>query len=498
LAELLLALLEQSKRRLHRRARESLTAFINAVAPEYIPARHHRLLIEKLEAVDRGEIKRLMVFMPPGSAKSTYANVLYAPWYMGRHPDRSIITASYGQELADKWGRRSRNIVAGDDFKSIFGFGLAGDSQAANRWATSKGSEYLAVGVGGPVTGNRADGGIIDDPVKGREEADSLTIRTKTREWYKADFYTRLKPGAWIILIMTRWHEDDLAGWLLEEEKAGGDKWDILSLPAEAEVNDPLGRQPGELLWPEWFTSEMFQIARRDTRNWAALYQQRPSPDTGDFFRAVWLHEYDELPPRDQMRVYGASDYAVTAEGGDWTVHIVIGVDPDDNMYVLDLWRQQTTADVWIEAFCDLVLQWKPMEWAEESGQINAAIGPFLERRQRQRKAYAFRRQFPSRHDKAVRAQAIRARMAMKGLWLPRSLPWASLFRGELLSFPAGKHDDQVDALSLIGQLLDDIRPGQIVHKDSVPMAGDHQVLVTPPWDKRGKPSWQRTQNKRA
>ncbi len=163
------------------------------------------------------------------------------------------------------------------------------------------------------------------------------------------------------------------------------------------------------------------------------------------------------------MSVYGASDYAVTEGGGDWTVHIVVGVDPDDKMHVLDLWRGQTASDEWVEAWCDLVLLWKPVEWAEESGQIKAGIGPFRDRRARERGAYVYCRAFPTRGDKAVRAQSIRGRMALDGLFLPY-LPdnpeWVEHLRSELLGFPAGKHDDQVDALGLIGQLLDTITGG--------------------------------------
>lgn len=444
-----------------RLARRSYPAFTERLG--YVQARHHRLLSEKLEAVERGEIKRLMVFMPPGAAKSTYANILFTPWYLGRNPDRNIITASYGQELADKWGRRSRNIVASNAYASVFGLGVSEDSSAANRWATDRGGEYLAVGVGGPITGNRADGAIIDDPVKGREEAESLTIRQRQKDWYRDDLWTRLKPEAWVILIMTRWHEDDLAGWLLEEAKAGGEQWEVLSIPAAAEGNDPLGRALGELLWPEWFTDQMFAEARRDPRRWASLYQQRPAPEEGSYFQAAWLKRYLSVPPIAQMSVYGASDYAVTEGGGDWTVHIVVGVDPDGKMHVLDLWRGQTSSDQWVEKWCDMVLLWKPVEWAEESGQIKAGIGPFRDRRARERGAYVYCRTFPTRGDKAVRAQSIRGRMALDGLFLPHmpdNAAWVEPLRSELLGFPAGKHDDQVDALGLIGQLLDTITGG--------------------------------------
>ncbi len=193
---------------------------------------------------------------------------------------------------------------------------------------------------------------------------------------------------------------------------------------------------------------------------WSALYQQRPSPEEGDYFQTAWLRPYDKAPAKETLRIYGGSDYAVTADGGDFTVHAVVGVDPEGRMYLLDLWRKQTASDVWIEAFCDLVIGWKPMAWAEEQGQIRSGIGPWLDRRQRERKAYCVREQFPTRGDKAVRAQSIRGRMALEGLYVPRNAPWYSAFQAELLSFPAGKHDDQVDALGLVGQLLDKMMSG--------------------------------------
>jgi predicted phage terminase large subunit-like protein len=172
------------------------------------------------------------------------------------------------------------------------------------------------------------------------------------------------------------------------------------------------------------------------------------------------------VPPLDTLAVYGASDYAVTADGGDFTVHIVVGVDPEGHMYVLDLWRKQAASDEWVEAFCSLVKQWKPREWAEEKGQIKAGVGPFLERMQRERQAFVYRRDFPVRGDKSVRAQSIRGRMAVDGLYVHQDAPWFATLRSELLSFPAGRHDDIVDALGLIGQLLDTIMAG---NKPDVP-----------------------------
>jgi predicted phage terminase large subunit-like protein len=424
------------------------------------PARHHRLLIDSLEKITRGEIDRLAVFMPPGAAKSTYASILFTPWYLAQYPEHCVIAASHTQELAEKWGRRVRNLIG--EHALILGCALASDSQAAGRWETGSGGEYFAAGVGGSITGRRADLVVIDDPVRSREDADSELIRDKTWDWYKTDLYTRLKPGGRIVLIQTRWHEDDLAGRLIAEQAAGGDAWHVISLPAIAELDDPLGRVPGEPLWPEWEGLADLERKKRavDARNWSALYQQRPAPEEGDYFKAEWLRPYVTQPPLETLAVYGASDYAVTADGGDYTVHVVVGVDPDGHMYLLDLWRKQASSDVWVEAFCDLVRKYKPREWAEEQGQIKAGVGPFLDRMQRERSAFVYRRDFPVRADKAVRAQSIRGRMAQGGLFVPQGAGWFADMRSELLSFPAGKHDDIVDALGLIGQLLDTISSG--------------------------------------
>ncbi len=403
-----------------------------------------------------------MVLMPPGSAKSTYASDLFPPWYMAQHPNRRIIAASNTADLAGSFSRRVRGRVR--EFGSSLGFALS--REAEELWSTTNGGEYRAAGVGGVITGLRADLGIIDDPVKGRQEADSEVTQQRVWDWYWGDFYTRLKPGASQVLIMTRWSEGDLGGRL---EEAEGDKWRIIRLPAIAEADDMLGRAPGEFLWGD--DDYGFGAKLRDdfaaltnagrTRDWSALYQQRPSPETGDYFRKEWLRPSPSMPERSTLRVYGASDYAVTQDGGDYTVHVVVGVDPDRRLWLLDLWRGQSSSDKWVEALCDLVKQWKPIGWAEETGQIKSGVGPFLEQRMRQRQAFVARTQFPTRGDKAIRAQSIRGRMALDGLYLPQAAVWRADLEAEMMSFPAGKHDDQVDALGLLGQLLDKMAVGE-------------------------------------
>jgi predicted phage terminase large subunit-like protein len=437
---------------LNRRAiRKSLTEWSRLCG--YEPARHHQKLIEGLEALANGGIRRLAVFMPPGSAKSTYSSILFPPWLM-QAPGWNVLAASHTTELAEKWGRRVRNLIS--EHQLTLGVQLAEDSQAAGRWALANGNEYYAAGVGTGIAGFRARAGLIDDPIRSRQDADSQLIRDRIWDWYINDFRTRLVPGAIELLIQTRWHEDDLAGRALNHSN-----WEVINLPAEAEDSDPLGRKPGEWLWTEgdYGYGAQLQELKKSTpaRTWAALYQQRPAPEEGDYFKREWIKPctFADLPAHNVCRNYGASDYAVTADGGDYTVHGIVSIDPQGEMWLREVWRKQTSSDQWVESFCDMVLKHKPMAWAEEQGQIKAGVGPFLERRQRERSAYVAREAFPTRGDKAVRAQSIRGRMAQLGLHVPTDAPWYPAFIQELLSFPAGKHDDQVDMLGLIGQLLD-------------------------------------------
>jgi predicted phage terminase large subunit-like protein len=312
------------------------------------------------------------------------------------------------------------------------------------------------------VLGRGAHVMLIDDPFASMEEALSETVRKNVWDWYTGTAYNRLMPLGAIVVINHRMHEDDLAGRLLAQQAAGGDRWEVVELPA---IDDN-----GAALWPDAYPIDALERIRQNTqpRFWSALYQQHPAPEDGDYFKAEWLKPYDKPPARATLTVYGGSDYAVTADGGDFTTHVVVGVDPENHIYVLDVWRKQVSSDEWIEAFCDLVIEWKPLGWAEEQGQIKSGLGPFLNQRLRERKAYVARETFPTRGgNKAVRAQSIRGRIALDGLYVPTKAPWYATFRSELLSFPAGKHDDQVDALGLIGQLLDKMTAGRRVAKDT-------------------------------
>jgi hypothetical protein len=327
------------------------------------PAAHHRLLISELEKVARGETVRLAIFMPPGSAKSTYASILFPPWLLASS-SWNILAASHTTELAEKWGRRIRNLIS--EHSSTLGISLAADSQAAGRWSLDQaklGSETCNASSNprGVILGT-----VVDDPIRSRQDADSELVRDRIWDWYINDFKTRLIPHAAEILIQTRWSDDDLAGRALNHEE-----WKVVSLPALAEPGDPLGRAVGEPLWCDdgyGYGEQLIELSTKTpARTWSAMYQQRPAPEEGDYFQADWLRPYDSLPPQDTLRVYGASDYAVTADGGDYTVHIVVGIDTEWRIYVLDLWRAQTSAEKWVETFCDLVRQWKPIGWAERA-----------------------------------------------------------------------------------------------------------------------------------
>ena len=424
-------------------ARRSLLRFTEYTNPQYQRAAHHALIAEKLEAVERGEIDRLMIFMPPRHGKSELASKRFPAWCLGRNPQRQIIAASYNSDLANDFGRNVRNLVAEPEFSQVFpGVTLAPDSQAANRMNTNRGGTYVAAGVGTAVTGRGAHIALIDDPFKDREEADSERRRQVVWDWYRSTLYTRLMPGGAIVLIQTRWHEDDLAGRLLEHERG---QWEVLDLPA---IN-----KAGEALWPEWYDLTALERIKAaiGPREWSALYQQQPQPDEGTFFQRAWFQEWAKLP---DCRYYGTSDYAVTDGGGDYTVHRIWGIDGQGDVYRVAGYREQATSDKWIEAKLDLIAKYKPLAWFGEGGVIQKAIEPMLRRRMRERNVHCRLEWLPSVADKPTRARSFQAMAATGRVWFE---PGADI--AEHLVFPAGKNDDDVDCSSLIGRAIDQAHP---------------------------------------
>jgi len=440
-------------------------------------ALHHALTMAVMQRAMLKPRGRAMIFEPPGAAKSTYACAASA-WYMGKFPDSAIIYTSYASPIAAKQSRRVRAICRDVDYSAIWPEHplLLDDQRAIDDWSLTNGSSFLSAGLLAGITGNRADGLMIDDPVQNREQADSSTIRTKTYEEFVDTATTRAKPSMWIILIQTRWHEDDLAGSILPAGYAGesglilcrdGNVWEVLCIPAEAErADDPLGRKAGEFLWPEYFPTEHWLQWRnnpRARRTWSALYQQRPAPDIGIQFNRAILEaamynphmargDEDALPK--DLRFYGASDYATLSDRGDFTEHGVFGMDTKGDLWAADWWSGQKETDVTIDAFIAKVGIWKPAKWANEGGLIDKAIGPAIRRRMRETQKYVAIEVLPSIQNKETKLQSFHARAMAGSVHLPRN-DWGYAVLDQLVGFPGAKFDDKADVCGLIGRMID-------------------------------------------
>lgn len=489
-----------------RRARESLVAYSQAItipgAPmpedehewlfqpiELSVAAHHILTMQAIERCIRKPMGRLMIFEPPGSAKSTYACVVGTTWAMGAFPGLRVLMASYAGRPIIRHSKRARQIVASREYAAIWPDGslspgsapppsatLCSGSNAADEWELGNGSGLFAAGLLGGITSSRCDLGILDDPVAGREEAESPTMPAKTRAAYDDDFLSRLKPNASVIQIMTRWAVNDLAGSILPEDYAGqsglircrdGLEWEVLCIPARAErEDDPLGRQIGEYLWPEWFPREHWVQFENKPRTWASLFQQRPKADTGNQFEKDWFEWYDEDEAPEGLTLYGGSDYAVKAkevvsDDPDFTEHYIAGMCADGNLWVRDGWFGQVLLDEAVAAEIALNKRWKPDTTFGESGVIEHAVKPYRRVEQNRAKRWTPREWLPSIVDKVARASPLRALAKEHRVFLPRGRPWAERLVNLLCDFPTGAHDDGVDALGLIVRGIDKMRAAE-------------------------------------
>ena len=728
-------------------AHNNLLAYVRLQFPGYRIGGHHRKIADALMAVERGEINRLILQAPPRHGKSMLTSEYFPAWFLGRNPEKYIITATYGQDLADDFGRKVRNQLRSGEHRATFPqCQLSEDSQSASRFGTEQGGAYFALGVGAPATGRGAHLLVIDDPIKGREEADSETYRKRLKEWYASVAYTRLMPGGAIIIMAcmtgetpvlrpdgtetplrdirkgdmvatykngklstskvlnwvnngsdfiyeiktisgkivrandrhpflvfchgemqwirtknlrrghaivrvngesgkgklarlmgaisrfivagtalnttikndgqmvlghhpampnlcepqelniatesqprttsdlilfkegsarfadsrqetmcahtgeencasitvtkqersgicsvmtaillsgmqklrrllkplpitsdfildeiseitaagfedvfdvqidetenfianglvshnTRWHEDDLIGWVLSEHEH--EEWTVIDLPAI---------DKGKALWPEQYSLEDLNRIKQTLgqREWQALYMQRPTPDTGDYFKREWFKSYEKAPKH--LRIYGASDYAVTADGGDYTEHGVFGLDTDGDLYLLDWWSGQTASDVWIETQLDLIDKWMPQAWIGESGPIRRSVEPFLRRRMRERRSLCSLEWLPSISDKPTRARPFQAMASSGMVYLPTKEDWAQRLIRQLLTFPVGVFDDAVDVCSLVGRYLDKMRDARLPDLSGrhAPKPGtfDHLLAMTDEKNERSK-----------
>jgi predicted phage terminase large subunit-like protein len=485
-----------------RRARGSLVGYSHAITIPGAPvsedpdewlfkpiessvAKHHQVTMEAIDRCIHTDYGRLMIFEPPGSAKSTYASVVGTTYAMGKHPGLRCLMTSYAATPIIRHSKRARQIANSPEFSGIWGCTVVGGSNAADEWELTNGSGMFAAGLMGGLTSSRCDLGIIDDPVAGREEAESETIRKKTRAAYDDDFLTRLKPKASIIIIQTRWAQEDLAGSILPEDYDGrsgpvecrdGQVWEVLNIPAQCErADDPVGREIGEYLWPEWFSERHWQMYKRNARTWSSLYQQRPVPDEGIYMKRENFKRYSQTP--DRLRYYETSDFATKKDSGDFTAHVMFGIDTESDIFIETGFNEQVETDKGVSAGIDLVKLYKPQIWIGESGPIESAIGPEVRRQMRKRKTFAARELMPSIADKVSRVRAFAARVSAGTVWVKEG-EFGDMLIEQLIAFPAGRYDDLVDCCSLIGRALDllmDAEPPPAAReKPVIPFSREH------------------------
>jgi predicted phage terminase large subunit-like protein len=427
---------------------------------ELTPAVHHKYIMRHLEQVTRGELDRCLISAPPGSAKSQLVSVFLPAFFLANRPDAQVILVAHTQELAERFGRRVRNLIA--EHGKVLGLELSEDSQAAGRWSLKSGGSLFCIGATGALAGHRADIIIFDDVYRSREDAQSDTTRLRISEWFSSEVLTRLRPSGKVVGIGTRFHHQDL---LAELEASGAYK--VIKLNALSEDGDELGRPPQTYLWNDQIETYPYSEFLKQQQQvqppviWESLFMNRPTPLEGAFFQASWFKTYDRLPPRDQMRTYIAVDFAVTEKAtADYTAIGVFGLDPAGETYLIDMWRKQCDAATSVTKLIDLCAIWKPLVVVTEAGTIKNSLEPFIKEQMIARNQYAVLETFPAKHDKVTRAQAIQGRMAMRGLFIPARSDWVEAFRSECLQFPHGANDDMVDVLSAFGMLANRLVPG--------------------------------------
>ncbi len=397
-----------------------------------------------------------MVFMPPRHGKSELASRRFPAWYLGAYPKHQIIAASYNSELASDFGRDVRNVVASREYRALFETALAEDSQAANRWHTNAGGSYVAAGVGTAITGRGAHVLLIDDPIKDREEADSATTRDRVWDWYTSTAYTRLMPGGAIVLIQTRWHEDDLAGRLLTAQKrTGGDSWEVLELKAIDEE--------GNALWPAWYPVPELERIRSviGPRDWSALYQQSPIPDGKSEFRRDWLCWYHDQLTGDGMNVYILCDPAgEKKKTSDRTAIWVVGLNSDGNYYLLDFIYDRLNLTERAREIMRLHRKWKPKGVGYEKYGKDSDIEAIQMVQERENYRFDIT-PLGGRLKKEDRIRRLIPKFEQRKIYLPptlhktcsdgRTIDLIDLFLVEEYDrFPVSAHDDALDCLARI------------------------------------------------
>lgn len=476
-------------------ARRRLLQFTQMTHPAYSPGWVHHDMAARLEKFSRevaeGKSPRLMLLLPPRHGKSELASIRFPGWHLGQYPHHEIINASYNLDLPMRFSRKVRELLRDPVYRAIFPeTQLDPEIQGAEAWLTTAGGGFTAAGVGGGITGKGAHCLIIDDPIKNQEEADNIAVRDKLWDWYQSTAYTRLAPGGGVLVIETWWNDDDLAGrlqQLMSSDDPFADQFDIVRYPALSEhweyrnretqrierldaelpVDSPLHIEL-ELLRPKDFclhearypTEALKRIrANMQPRIWSALYQQNPVPDEGMYFRKEYFRLQPAMPRLEGMQIYTAWDFAIgLKQQNDWTVGATILVDETDTMYVLDIFRMKGDSFQIVEAMLDVALRWGSTPGTgyligAEDGQIWRSIEPLLKKRMQERSQFPAYEILRAMTDKMARARPLQGRMQQGRVVFPQDAGWLTQAQSELLRFPAGVHDDVVDALAWAAQL---------------------------------------------
>lgn len=437
----------------------------------WLPAAHLILLADRLVALARGDIDRLMVFMPPRHGKSELCSKYFPAWYLGTFPERRVILSSYEANFAAGWGRKARDILK--EHGGMFGVEVSEDSQAAAAWnLQGRQGGMDTAGVGGPITGKGADLFVIDDPLKNAEEAQSETIRNKQWDWWQSTARTRLHPGGKVLMMMTRWHEDDLAGKLLADADTGADQWEVLCLPAVAEQSDRLGREPGEALWPSRYSTSDLSKTKRASGPywWSAMYQQRPAPEEGGIFGRetfrCWsttgqgnMVTLDTIEgPRDisldACTKFATIDPAVsTRETADYFVMSTWAISDYGDLLLLDCLRDRIAGPDQPDRIRSEYEKWRHHQIGVER------MGYQLSLLQELVKQGLPVMPLDPDKDKVARASLAAARYKSGKIFHPKQAAWLHDFEEELLAFPNGAHDDQVDTVAYAARIASQVRP---------------------------------------
>jgi predicted phage terminase large subunit-like protein len=385
-----------------------------------------------------------MVLMPPGSAKSTYTSVLFPVWWFTQHPSSSIICASHSTQLSEYFSRRVRALIT--QKQRSLGFTIRDGQKTKSEWSTTRGGDYLSVGVQSAIAGRRADLVVIDDPFKSKADADSLRIRDHVWDWYRSDIITRLRPNGRVVLIMTRWHPDDLGGRLLEHAP---EEWKIVRLPALAEANDPLGREPGSALWPEWENEEALTRKRSiiGERAWMALFQQTPLVATGRLFAVQNIVVIDTSTGAENgVRAWDLAATEKSAQNDpDWTVGVKLSRDAVGRFLVSDVVRMRGSPHQVEQTILETARRdgrSTTISIPEDPGQAGKSQTAYLVRQLAGYNVQTSR----ETGSKATRATPFAAQVEAGNVSVLQAA-WTRAFLDELDSFPVGAKDDQVDAV---------------------------------------------------